>query len=444
MWPGKKILIMGLGLHGGGVAVARWFVRAGARVTVTDLKSARELASSLSELGFYRRKITFVLGRHRAGDFRNADLVIQNPGVPRESKYLDLARRAGVRLENEASLFVRLVGRERIIGVTGTRGKSTTAALVYEMVKRKYPRAILAGNIRIPMFDQLDRALKTSAPIILELSSWHLEGMGEHGLSPYVAVVTNVLVDHLNRYKSMADYGRAKEQIWRHQTHQDIVVLNRDNPITRAMASHVSSRVIWFSVKKSSPLLASLRLQGEHNRANAWAAITAARALKVSLSAIRAALQKFSGLTGRLEVIGKHRGVTFINDTTATTPDATLAALSTIKGPIILIAGGSDKKLDYRALAQEIRQRCKSVVLLPGSATDKLVRAMLNVKTQMSNQISNPNVKLVSSMVEAVRKVVRLSVRGDTILLSPGAASFGLFKHEFDRGDQFVRAVKDL
>lgn len=175
----QRVLVMGLGLHGGGLAVARWLLKHGALVRITDLKTSTQLAATIAQLPKNRR-LTFALGGHQPADFRWAEMVVQNPGVPRESPYLEVARRAGATIENEATLFFKLVGRERIIGVTGTRGKSTTAALIAEVLRSVYPGTILAGNIAtVPMFSAVDRVLRIRAPVVLELSSWHLENLGE-------------------------------------------------------------------------------------------------------------------------------------------------------------------------------------------------------------------------------------------------------------------------
>ncbi|MEK7516802.1 MAG: UDP-N-acetylmuramoyl-L-alanine--D-glutamate ligase [Patescibacteria group bacterium] len=453
----KRVTLTGLGLHGGGVALARWLLRHGARLTVTDLKTAKELAPSVAAV---RRagRAHFVLGRHRKADFTNADLVIQNPGVPKESPYIRAAERADVPVENEASLFFQMCPAP-IIGVSGTRGKSTTTRLIFEMLRAAKIPAVFGGNIReVAMFDLLDRvrAARRKPWVVLELSSWHLERFPAHRLHPRVAVLTSIFPDHLNRYRGMKEYIAAKENLTRFQGPDDVTVVNRDNAETRKLGKRVPGGRLWFSAKsfpeengafvrggamvvredgKETRVCAvkDIMLPGAHNVMNVLAAATAAKAVGVPNAAIRSALRRFRGLPHRLEFVREVRGIKFYNDTAATSPDAAIAALRTFAGEkVILIAGGSDKNLQFGALAKAIQKYAKEVVLLPGSATEKLQKAL------------HRKARPVSSMREAVRAAVSAAQEGDIVLLSPGAASFGLFKHEFDRGDQFVRAVRAL
>ena len=236
-FAGRRILVMGLGLHGGGLSVARWLIARGAHVRLTDLKTAAALMPSVRQLPKSRR-LSLALGHHRAADFHWAEVVVQNPAVPRESPWLSVARLSGARIENEATLFFHLVGRQRIIGVTGTRGKSTTASLTAALVRRRFPDTVLAGNISTtPMFAVLDRVRNSRGPVVLELSSWQLENLGAQRMSPRIAVVTNVLPDHRNRYRRHASYVTAKWQIMAHQQPGDIAVLNADDPTTRAFGA---------------------------------------------------------------------------------------------------------------------------------------------------------------------------------------------------------------
>ncbi|HZG68089.1 MAG TPA: Mur ligase family protein, partial [Herpetosiphonaceae bacterium] len=226
---------MGLGVNGGGVGMARFLIEQGAEVTVTDLREAHVLAPSLQELEGL--PVRYVLGRHDDADFRAADLVIRNPAVPRESRYLAIAREHGARVEMEMTLFFRLC-RAPILGITGTRGKTTTTLLTGALLREQFPDTVVAGNLRISAVEQLPK-IDPETPVVLELSSWQLEGLGEAGLSPQYACVTNLSPDHLDRYRSMADYGAAKQQIFLHQNAErgDVVVLNADDPIVRGWAA---------------------------------------------------------------------------------------------------------------------------------------------------------------------------------------------------------------
>src|SRR3989338_5972303 len=220
---GKKITVMGLGLHGGGAAMVQWLVKHGARVTVTDLKNREALLPTIQWLGKpTATRVTWVLGKHRAVDFKTADFIVQNPGVPRTSQYLAIARRAGIPIVNEASLFFQFCTGE-IIGVTGTRGKSTTAALIHHILSMGLPdrRVWLAGLPRRPMMSFIDRIRKNDL-VVLELSSWQLELLGQYHRSPHVAVITNIYPDHLNTYPSMTAYINSKRHVYRWQGASDV------------------------------------------------------------------------------------------------------------------------------------------------------------------------------------------------------------------------------
>lgn len=462
---------MGLGLHGGGLHVSRWLISQGADVRVTDVKPAAALAATVRQLPASRR-LTLVLGRHRVRDFRWAEVVVQNPGVPRESPYLAVARARGAAIENEATIFFRLVGRERIIGVTGTRGKSTTAALTAAILRRFFPGTLLGGNIATaPMFAICERARRGRSPVVLELSSWHLENLGASRMSPHVAVLTNVLPDHLNRYRSMAAYAEAKRQILAHQRPGDCVVLNWDNPVARRFTAVLgATRVVFSRRTRSMPPgayvqdgwiwwrqpgrlsrvvpLDAVRIAGAHNLENVLAAVAVAKICGVPNFHIRAAVSAFGGLPYRQQRILNRRGVTYVNDTAATTPDATQAALQTLgerrpwqRCRIVLIAGGSDKRLpreSFRRLADAIDSRCKAVVLFDGKGSRRMIAAL------RASGYRGALFTGVRRMADAVGLAEVVAVRGDTVLLSPACASFGLFQHEYDRGDQFNQCVKSL
>ncbi len=450
---------MGLGVHGGGVGVARFFARRGAKVLVTDLKKKEELRESIKALS--NLPIKYVLGEHREEDFKNADLVIQNPAVPRDSKFLRIARGAGVKIETDTGLFFELF-KGLIIGITGTKGKTTTATLLYEILKGAGIKTAVAGNIRVSMLDILDE-IDEKTTCVLELSSWQLEGLLSHRKSPHIAVVLNVMPDHLDRYEDFDDYVRAKELIFRFQTKDDFLVLNFDDNHCQGMAKKAVSKIFWFSrkkevkrgvfvkngeiffrrgraEKKSRHLLAlsNIRLPGEHNIQNVLAAVTVAGILDVKEKIIKKVVSRFKGVSFRLELVGEKNGLKYYNDSTATNPGAAIAALDSFPEKVSLIAGGTDKNLDFEGLAKKVSEKAKKVVLFEGTATEKLEPLL---KKYLSKDV--PVLK-VNNMKEAVEKATRGLQKGDIVLLSPGAASFGIFKNEFDRGEQFNEIVKNL
>ncbi len=434
---------MGLGLLGGGVAAAKWFVRHDARVTVTDLRTRRELAPSIKALGPAAKKIHFVLGKHRAADFKNNEIVVVNPGVRRESEYLKIARRAGAELENEASIFFRFC-KNPIIGVTGTRGKTTTVNWLHHILKKKYSRAVLTGNSsENPMLGVLDN-LDGKSPVVVELSSWHLEFLPRVKKSPRIAVITNIYPDHLNRYPSMRSYALAKANIFKYQNKKDRLILNRGNQWTKYFLKlNPKAGVSYFPGKPPVGKKEFVRGYGLHNFENMAAAVTAARVFGLSRAVIKSALKILPKMRYRQEVILKKKNLTVINDTTATTPEATVAAIERFKnlGRLVLIAGGTDKKLDFSGWVRTVKKAIKpeSLYLLEGSATEKMVRALGKIGYFKKSQ---PQVfGDLATLVRTVGKKLKTkNYKLKTIVLfSPGATSFEKFKNEFDRGEKFSR-----
>ena len=454
LFKGKKVTVMGLGLNNGGVGVAKYFCENGADVLVTDLKTKKELAKSLLKLKKY--KIKYRLGEHKEEDFIKTDLVIKNPAVPASSKFLQIARDNNVKVDTDTNIFFNLCP-SKIIGVTGTKGKSTTATLIYELVKAQNKKAFLAGNIGVSPLEILNK-ITPDAIVVLELSNFELEELER---SPHIAAITTVLPDHLNRYKSYNDYIATKRLIFKYQKAADHLVLNYDNEITRNFAKLSKSNVYLFSSAQKAngcfmdkeeiffngekePIFNVKKLQifGEHNVSNVLAAVTVAKVIGLPNDKIRKILQKFTGVPNRQELVAEKKGVKYINDTTATMPEAVIFALRATrqrfpKAEIVLILGGMNKELYYAALAVELEKAVKQMVLLPGSASEI-------IEYELSTRNSKIKITKAVSMEDAVKKAGKLAKRGDVILLSPGATSFNLFKNEFDRGDQFVAQVKKI
>lgn len=434
----KKVLILGLGVLGRGVKDAIFFAEAGARVTVTDLKTENELKESMEKLKKYNIKYT--LGRHDNQDILNADLIIRNAGVPPNSPFIKLAKKHKIPVEMDESLFAEYCPCP-IIGITGTRGKSTTTALIGKMLEHLYrgtkKKIYVAGNIQGGATLPLIKKVKKDDLVVLELSSWQLQGFGDKKISPHIAIFTNIYPDHLNYYKSMPEYIKDKKYIFLFQSVSDWCVINRDNQYTKAMERQIRSKKIWFSAK-DVPETWKIKLPGEHNRENIAAALVLGRALGFSDEQMKSPLINFTGLEHRLELVKIINNVHFLNDSTSTTPIAGAKALQSTKEPIILLAGGASKNLKLKIFAKEIVKRVKAVFLLEGSATDELESEIkkLGGERLIAGRINN--------FSEAMNQAWAISLPGDTILLSPGCASFGLFKNEFDRGDQFKKIVNSL
>jgi UDP-N-acetylmuramoylalanine--D-glutamate ligase len=461
----KKVTIIGLGLHGGGVGVAKFFSRIGAKVLVTDLRSKEELKESLEKLK--GKPIKYILNQHRPEDFINTDLVIKNPAVPDKSKYLQIAREHKVPIETDIGIFFELCPAP-IIGVTGTKGKSTAATLIAKFLAKKYSRVVLAGNIRTSVLRKLKKIDKETL-VVLELSSWQLAGLRPHRKSPHCSVITNILPDHLNRYPSINEYIEDKKEIFRWQKSKDYLILNHDDKVVRSFAQKVKSQVFYYSqdsgltsnleeanlgafVKGEKILFGQVQkeeicsldnvlLKGKHNIDNILAAMTVAKLYKVSNKSIKKVLNKFKGLEGRLELISVIDHVKYINDTAATIPEACLSALTSFspRKNIILIAGGADKDLNFDQLAEMLVKKVKVLILLEGTATAKLKKS---VEKQL--EITNGQLEIIGPLDNIEQAVIEAKERAeekDIVLLSPACASFGLFRHEFERGEHFNKAV---
>lgn len=444
----KRVTVMGLGLHGGALGTIEWLTEQGAKVTVTDLKTEGELETTLSKL--HPLKIQYVLGQHREEDFVNADLVIRNPAVPKNSPYLQAARKAGVPVEMDSSLFFLNSPTNDIIGVTGSKGKTTAANAIAHMLG-----AIAVGTDGISPLGKLKDVSKDST-VVFELSSWRLEALAPHHISPRVAIVTSIYREHLNTYQDFQEYIDAKKIIIRHQKPTDTAILNWDDQELRTWEKDVKGKLLWFSMKElpvgkegifvkggnvfiqmnsQHPLLISPLEKGkgaEHEQRNILPAILIGALRGMTAEQIKAAMQSLPRLRHRLEQIAIKNGVTYINDSAATMPDATIAALRAYQDKtLVLILGGSDKKLEFEELAREVATaNIRGIIWLPGTATERM-------------QLEKGE-KVCESMQAAVKKATQLAKSGDIVLLSPGATSFGLFQHEFDRGDQFRKAVLNL
>lgn len=447
----KRITIMGLGLNSGGVGIARFMHLAGANLIITDLKTEEELKKAVDDLSDLKN-IKFVLGQHKMEDFTEADMVIKNPGVPWNNQYITAALEKNIPVEIDSSLFFKLC-KNPIIGVTGTRGKTTTASLIYEILKTAGKKPVKVGIGQVSVLDKLNE-LENDSTVIFELSSWRLSALGQHRLSPQIAVITNIYPDHLNYYKSMEEYIGDKKNIFINQNAKDVCIINNDNEITGSFFSEIKSKALKFSGKEIVDgayveqgkiyfngeyilKVADIKIRGAHNINNILAAICAVKSLDISSDNIRKAIIDFRGIEHRMEFVREIAGVKYFNDTTATSPEGAIAGINSFSEKVILIAGGADKNLDMTKLAKEILEKTKAVILLKGEATDKIISAMKKYDVEQE-------IVIVNSMFDAVNKTRKLAVAGDVILLSPGAASFGLFKNEFDRGDKFKEIVLKL
>jgi UDP-N-acetylmuramoylalanine--D-glutamate ligase len=464
-YKGKRVLIVGLGVLGGGLATTKWFLRRGAEVTVTDLRTRTALATSIRGLGKDAERIRFVLGRHDVEDFRAHDLVVVNPAVPRESPFLAVAKRAGRSIVNDASIFFDEV-KGPVVAVTGTRGKTTTANWIAHCLG---VRAGGNSSADRPLLKLLDTT-KRGVPIVVELSSWQLELVGRSGRAPDVALITNIHRDHMNRYGSMAAYARAKANIFKHQTGSQRVIMNAENPWTPFLMKlfvewRTKSRPYFFSraplarnrngafvdrgaiyvrengrvhVVVPRELYERCALWGTHNIENLLATLLAAHFAGVPWATLRTRIRTLPQVPFRQETVLSRKGLAVVNDSAGTSPDATIVALrrfSVDRTRIVLLAGGTDKNLDFRDWAHVVARTIPpcDLLLLEGTATKKMISALRRIGYFKKEE---PRVFAgLPAMLRAARK--DLQRQATTVLFSPGAASFEKFKNEFDRGEKF-------
>jgi len=460
----RRVTVMGLGLHGGGLASALFFARHGARVTVTDnRRDPSAFGPLLPELE--RHGVRTVLGRHEERDFLETDLVVKNPAVPPSSPFLALARARGIPVETDLSVFLGLCPGP-VLAVTGSKGKSTTATALARCLQARHPGCRLGGNITVSPLEFLEE-LSGEDPVVLELSSWQLADLRGRGLlAPRVALATRILPDHQDRYPDMASYVADKKVLFASQRPGQYAVLNADDPWQRDFPRETAAEAHWYSRAPLPPgrpgaflqdgaglrreggrtetiLPSRLAVPGEHNRLNLLAAGLAARLFGLQPQSIAETLAAFPGVEHRLELVGERAGVRIYNDSAATIPEATAAALASLPAPVFLIAGGTDKNLDFRPLA-EAAGRAAGIFLLEGSATRKIEALFRAEGIPFAGPFPDLAQALAGAWTEARRAAGRAGAAGASLLFSPGCASFGMCLNEFDRGRRFKELAAGL
>lgn len=455
-WQDRRVTVMGLGSFGGGIASVRFLAERGARVRVSDRKDETTLAESLSHLSDFPN-VEFRLGGHDWSHFEDADLAVLNPAIRFDDPIVERIRQSGVPTASEIELFWQL-NRGRVIGVTGSNGKSTTTALTHHVLKAALAesgsnrQAWLGGNIGRSLLPHVDE-IHSDDWVVLELSSFQLKALNQIQARPDVAVVTNFAPNHLDWHGTLQDYRESKQTLLRWQTEADYCVTTRDDEVASwpGNARRILTgpgEEIQIGEARSEVALPAMKLRGQHNRqnaVNAFAAVFAAAALDnrdapgdatapiLPSSAIEA-FSTFEPLAHRLAPIASAAGRTFYDDSIATTPESAIAALDSFDEPVVLLAGGSDKKLDLSELARAISANAKAVALLgtTGPQLDELI----------SKQ--NPGRKrfLAESLASAFEWAVKQSSPGDAVVLSPGCASLDWFRNFQDRGEQFAKLAR--
>jgi UDP-N-acetylmuramoylalanine--D-glutamate ligase len=430
-FAGKRITIAGLGRFGGGIAVTRWLCSQGANVLVTDLDSAENLSESLRQLEGL--PVEYRLGEHRDEDFAGADMVVASPAVPLQNRSIQAARSAGKIVTTEIRLFIERCPA-RIIGVTGTKGKSTTTAMLGRMLE-PVAKTWVGGNIGKSLLADLDKIGKDDL-IVLELSSYMLEYLRDMRWSPHVALVTMISSDHLAWHGSHEAYVDAKRNIIRFQRPDDVAVLNEDDPICGGFALEAAGKIILYGLKGRKRF--NLLIPGIHNQLNAQGAFTAASIFGVDFTQAQRALADFAGLPHRLQRVHESGGITYYNDSIATIPEAAVAALESFPSKkVIQIVGGYGKDLPITALSASLINRAKAVLCI--GATGPAIADLLE---QSPSQHAAATYRC-GDLVTAVTIARQIATPGDIVLLSPGFKSYDQFVNFEQRGDEFVKRVRD-
>lgn len=450
-FKGKKITVMGLGILGRGLGYTKFLAECGADLIVTDLKIKEQLATSMKSLVKFPN-IKFVLGEHRLEDFKNRDMIVKAAGVPMDSIYINEARKNGIPIEMDVSLFAKCAPEVMIIGVTGTRGKSMTTTLIYEILKNNEKflkrNVYVGGNLRgvatLPLLKKVkSRASMDTARhdfaksdiLVCELDSWQLQGFGDSKISPHISVFTTFMPDHMNYYKdNIEKYFEDKANIFKYQKKDDVLII-RQGMKEFIKKSDVKGKLAVVNLKNVADWKFSV--PGIHHRENLACAVKVAEELGIPENKIKKAVANFKELEGRLQLLKIYKGIKIYNDNNATTPEATIIGIEALKNNnknIVLICGGASKHLPLDDFVKTVNKYCKAVVMIPGTGTDDLIN---NYELKVKN-------KLGKDLKEIVKIAIAQAKRGDIILFSPAFASFGMFNNEYERNDLFIKIIKGL
>ncbi len=456
-WKDQRVVILGAARQG--LALARFLVRHGSRVTLSDLRTEEKMSAARAAL--QGLPVSWALGGHPLSLLDGADLLCVSGGVPLTIPIVQEALARGIPLSNDSQIFLETVPC-LVVGITGSAGKTTTTSLVGRMAQFevKPPRkAWVGGNIGTPLVDQLDQ-IQPEDLVVLELSSFQLDLMTT---APQVAAVLNVTPNHLDRHGTLEAYTAAKARILQYQKPGSVAVLNREDPGSWNLRTRVRGRMVSFGCRQPEvdftgtfcqndmlcwrengvdhPILprSEILLRGEHNLSNALAAAAIACAAGFSLDAVRAGIRGFQGVDHRLEHVRTWKGVQWINDSIATAPERTMAALRSFDEPLVLLLGGRDKNLPWQDLAALVRGRVDHVVVF-GEAAGKILQAL--GKPQPG--VRPYTITRCAGLEQAVHAAAEVAEPGDVVLLSPGGTSYDEFTDFEERGEAFRRWVNRL
>lgn len=440
----KKIAVLGFGIEG--QDVCQYLLKKKAKITVFDQKIVSQKQGIEFKVGEDYLKNFSVKGRPASG----WDIIFRSPAFKLSTPEIVEAKKAGVVVSSATKLFFELCPG-KIIGVTGTKGKGTTATLVARILKQAGKKVFLAGNIGTPMLGLLPKLTKASW-VVLELSSFQLQDLQK---SPHLSVVLFIVPEHLDYHQNVAEYVQAKSNIVQHQKANDWAVLNADNRLAKSFCALTKAEVRFFSrqgktngayVKNNQIFLKGkligktkgLKLKGEHNWDNVCAAVTASALAGADLASIKKVIFSFKGLPHRLESVGKVKEIEFYNDSFSTTPETAIAAIKAFKKPIVLIAGGSEKGADFTKLGQEIAKSSVKTLVLIGQMAARIKKAALKANFRGEIILSSGGMKKI------VKMAFEKAQAGDVVLLSPACASFDMFANYKERGNQFKKHARSL
>ena len=445
---GKKIAIAGIGVSN--IPLLDYFSDKSVEVTVLNNKELPE--EIMEKINKYNYNVD--IEKDNMSRLSNYDIIFRSPSMMPNTPEMEKAKQNGTIITSEIEMVLKLAPC-KVIGITGTEGKTTTTSIIYEIIKQSGKKCFLGGNIGKPIFTKLNE-VEPDDIIVLELSSFQLMEME---ISPNISVVTNIYPDHLNIHKSYAEYQNAKKNIFKHQKADGIVVLNKDNEITNKFSEETRNKVIFFSSKQAlengyyydredgwikysdKKLLckSDIKLRGIHNYENICAALAATSSI-VSEEIQIEAIKNFLGVEHRLEFVREIDGVKYYNDSIGTSPASTIAGLNAFDENIILLAGGSDKGLDYKEVGEAIASHVGTLILT-GPTSQKIEEATKEALKKLNKQI---DIYTASNMKEAITIAKEHAKTGEVVLLSPASASFDLYKNFEERGNLFKEIVNRI
>ncbi|MEI6352643.1 MAG: UDP-N-acetylmuramoyl-L-alanine--D-glutamate ligase [Candidatus Nomurabacteria bacterium] len=474
----KKITKQGFGILGRSLGVVKFLLKNNAELLVTDMKDESfftdqilEIENFMKENNISKDKIKYVFGKHEKDDFLNCDYVIQASGVPKDNIYLKYSRENSIPVYQESSLFLKIVqdfnenldeeSKIKVVTVTGTRGKTTTTQLIYKILKDnlKDRNVYLGGNIQGISTIELLENVKEKDIIVMETDSWLAQGFKDIKFAPKVSIFTNLMRDHMNYYKdNMSDYFSDKAQTFLYQNQNDVLISDNNfqdciekylNEEFKDIYKNSNSKKVFLSeddIRNDEEIYKSL-LIGIHNRLNISFSVRTAKEFNITDENIQKSVLEFNGVDGRLQFVKEENGMKYYNDTTATTGEATIAAINALKlqnsknGKLILITGGTDKELEIenyteKLISEKRSEFIKEIIFLLDDSTTGTKKVLEKMKESNFEEY-----KLAETLEKAVSLAKELSSDGDVILFSPGFASFGMFLNEYDRGEKFLKLI---